>query len=529
MYYLFSSATKLPDLYFQGYGFYNSSFIYDDGVKDFYNDFGHSIPPGEDGCYVTVEKNEANYTIGVDHAGYKKLFYYYQDDFWCVSNSIVKLAEHLKENHIDLSLNWAQVFAFNQSDTLCTQISCFSSCFNEIKMLPSSSYIEIDSSGKLKIKSIPAFGGNISYRDALSEFIKVWCARFRMLSKSQSLSITSDITGGKDSRTLLSMLKYAYPHDMSGSNINFKTSKAEHWKKDFIVASHLSSKYCFDLNKKKDNSLKFLSSEESYSAWRTLNLMIYSSVYFPSVVSDPFNIHIHGGGGENYRPFYNPSNPESYIDSKVKFSPSYLYEDFKKQFLDSLSFLRKERLNVPEMVLQYREFRNRMHAGRSPQYSTTLTPLGSKYLSPLYNFPEKVKSGQVFIDVIESLCPGLAFEAYDSPEKSPTKENIDSVIYLDGFDNLEDNFGKIYISNILTETDLLNKPPHYSDKIKLLSEEFYESLDVVKCLDIFSQKFMNDATVTMSQALTDGKFPHASAGKSIAKIISTAFAVKIAT
>lgn len=529
MYYLFSSATKLPDLYLQGYGFYNSHFICDDGVKDFYNDFGHSIPPGEDGCYVAVEKNGTNYTIGVDHAGYKKLFYYSQNDFWCVSNSILKLAEHLKENDIDLSLNWSQIFAFNQSDTLCTQTVCFSSCFNEVKLLPSSAYIEIDNSGKLKIKSIPAFGENISYEDALSEFIKVWCSRFRMLSKSQSLSITSDITGGKDSRTLLSMLKYAYPHGICGSNIMFKTSKAEHWKKDFIVANHLSKKYGFDLNKKNDNRPRFLSSEESYSAWKNLNLMIYSSVYFPSVVSDPFNIHIHGGGGGNYRPFYKPSNPESYIESKVKFSPAYLHEDFKKQFLDSLSFLKKEKPNVPIMVLQYREFRNRMHAGRSPQYSTTLTPLGSKYLSPLYNFPEKVENGQVFIDVMENLSPGLAFEAYDSPEKSPTKENIDSVIYLDGFEKLEENSGRIYTSNTLIETDLLNKPPHYSDKIKLLYEDFYESLDIVKSLEIFSQKFMNDAALIMDKALTVGKFPHASAGKPIAKIISTAFAVKIAS
>ena len=76
MVFLFSSFSDLPDLYFSGYCFVGGDYIFGQkGMESFCSHKGQAIPPGEDGCYISVRRVNNYHDIGVDYSGHKKLFF----------------------------------------------------------------------------------------------------------------------------------------------------------------------------------------------------------------------------------------------------------------------------------------------------------------------------------------------------------------------------------------------------------------------------------------------------------------------
>ncbi len=79
---------------------------------------------------------------------------------------------------------------------------------------------------------------------------------------------------------------------------------------------------------------------------------------------------------------------------------------------------------VDPMVLHFREYRDRMHGGRNPQYMTLFNPLGSKILDEVSEVSgsRRFKVGQVNYDIMSNLLPEILEIPFDSDLKALTEE-----------------------------------------------------------------------------------------------------------
>ena len=171
-------------------------------------------------------------------------------DFFAFSNSFLLLEEFLIGR---------QNFSFNKifSDNfvisgLCTP-TIYETLVNEINIIPSNSYIVIN----LKERKYKLF--DIDYNEysiplesyeglkIIDHWIDKWGYILRSLHK-QTNKINSDLSGGFDTRMTLAILLNS-GIDMNNILINSINDTLHTHKEDFEIATNISSKFRFKLNK----------------------------------------------------------------------------------------------------------------------------------------------------------------------------------------------------------------------------------------------------------------------------------------
>lgn len=526
--YIFSSFHSLPNNYFQGYCFIDNNLILDtEGAEK----YGKSIYPFNDGCYFTLSKIEKKYIMGVDSNGFNKIYYFNLNGIWAVSNSILELSKYLYSKGVKLTKNYSVLASLFDINTVSNQISTLATVFNEIKLLPHEAFLEVQGN-KLIIKP-KVHQIDKGYVENLKLYIDTWLSRIETILVNGDMKIVSEITGGIDSRVVYSLFYAAMKRlDIKNTEeIYFRSSTEASHSDDLRCANKVVERFYGKLNVRPPTNRYKLPSIEAYKKWKVINIGGYYPFYIPAWSLSDDLIHFGGGGGEAHNSQYGNRTLEEFAKGQKR----RIMREYKVKEGIDLDFILSEYVanliadvklieayastndNNP-LILHYKEFRNRYHAGRAPQYGRMIAPLASEYLNICSIFCEKDKleSRQILYDIMETLCPGLLIMPYDTDPKFPNIENLKSLTLIDY--SKKSNPGRVYKNNT---------PDHYKfdkDAYKH-SYLFYLEQDLNDFIDnyenaFFTDEFIEDAKKTILEARLNKKFKHPVKAASIIQILT---------
>ncbi len=531
--FLLSSFSLNPERMFQGYCFNKEDFIFGaSGAEEYFEKTGKEISIGEDGCYVFSKKINSNYIIGSDSSGYKKILYYQNMDtgIWAVSNSLVILIKHLRENKVEITPNISSLILLSSVTAYGQQPASFKSIANEIEILPINTVLEIGPS-TLKIESITSQEARkTKYQEVLIEFVSIWASRYATLLTCKDVLIEQGLTGGLDSRAIFSLANLCSERYKNEIKADFRLQSALTRGKDddLKVAQNIASYYKYELNNKEPVSTKrkILSTEQQYLKWKNLCVGLYTPIYIPVNEIDFKKIAVGGQGGENFRAQYKRilkiDDSEDFIkilcqninDGNYKIDLALdVYKSFLK--IKEVDLINKE---VDELTLHYVHFRTRFHAGLFPQYRTSFTPLSSKYLSEIMsnkNF-DKLESSQIHYDLI-NITSDLLEIPYESKDKYPSLSNYSQLLSIR--DQLSIKKGLIYVG---TEFNEISKPNKSNNSVfEYMKDDLKNACESELVKKLWSSKYIEEANRSLDKAIEQGKFLHAYDGIPISVIIAT--------
>ena len=299
-------------------------------TDNYYKKIGFYEEPGPLGAYVMIRKIQNKIVLNQDFSSCFGLYFFEnrKENYFALSNSFLLLEEFLvgKQN-ISINRDFADNFII--SDLWSNSIK--ETLINEIIELPSNTIININlKKKKIKFQFIDYKENTIPLNSKqglkiIDDWIDKWGFIFRSL-KNQTDNLAFQLSGGLDTRSLLSIL---ISSGIKLNNINFQTSKNNKnpsHKEDFQIAKNISSKYKFKLN-------NFTLDNES-TIW-SINDSLYCTMYSNLGFHKLFNLRnrfynkprfiFTGFGGENIRGF-----------------PGYPI----KQYLEQLSFQGKK---IPDL------------------------------------------------------------------------------------------------------------------------------------------------------------------------------------
>lgn len=425
---ILSSACSSEAEFFEGYAWIGTDLIVGyKGAEKYKSERSTSIPPGEDGCYVTAQRTATGWEVGTDYRGLARLFLYRSGRNWAVSTSLYEIIKFTRSQGWTLSLLDDTLATYLNRGGFTAQLSSFDAHYEQIELLPSFASLKIVGKN-IKIEYRPAPPVK-EYATALSDFVGTWKSRFATLSSFEQGFVKFDLSGGIDSRTVLA---FALANDQSlnpGTKTKVVSSKEASQSEDLRVAHEIAVKYGFEVNSQlrlpRPNRIGF----EAISDWKKHSLGVYSPVYLYDAQLTPELTHAHGAGGGNFRPTYRS------IERKIKASQKYISEqDFqrwKSRVEDSVAILTTLRPDVSAELLHYREFRNRFHFGHRPHNSLVFMPLESKLTDQVTDRADDRDGRQIYFDVMESLRPGLMNIRYDKEEKHPSAGNLEQLTKVD--------------------------------------------------------------------------------------------------
>lgn len=276
-------------------------------TDNYYKKIGYYEDPEPEGTYIMIKKEGIKIKLIQDFYGSIGIYIYKNEkiNYFAVSNSFLLLEEYLVDKqYISFNKDYADNLIISG---LCTP-SIHETLIKEINRLPPNKYIIIDTkAGSINEYTIDYKENTIPLESKkglkiIDKWIDKWGYIFRSLKK-QTNNIYSDLSGGFDTRILLTILL------CSGVNLNdIKISTIVDnlytHKEDFIIANNISSKFGFKLN---DHIL-----DKKCTKWSTQDTL-YCSLYSKLGIHKQFNFkdkffkkprfRLTGFGGENIRGF----------------------------------------------------------------------------------------------------------------------------------------------------------------------------------------------------------------------------------
>lgn len=518
--FLFASNINNPDKLFQGYCFIDSDYVFGDvGREKYFNVKGIDISGGEDGCYISALKVKEDFYFSSDFSGFKKIFYYWSNKIWVVSNSIYLISQHLKKSNIPLQVNASQLASIGVSrDLFCNQLYSTNTFVEGIRLLPLNHTLKISKSGYsfIEIANDLSFD---SYELGLTNFIIIWISRFSSLLRN-NINIRADLTGGADSRTIFTLLKNAaeYTTNSTGT-LGFRTGHTPTNTTDLEIATKVGLAYGYKVNNEKFPITNIYTSKESIDIWKVLCLGVYHPIYIPTFGAQPDVVSIGGASAGNSRVHYKENSPEALFNKHLSgLSPKWLSYNALTDCINEFNDIKESKSDVDPLIVHYRRYRNRMHAGRTPQYSTMFNPFASKFLE---NVAEKagalrLSNAQINYDLMSALLPGVLDIPFDLPSKEFNEirqKNLTKISVPDLF-----CVGSVYI-----EDDISYGKSDVSESCiyELLNEEFQTSKRQPFVVDFFGKPFIDKANNTMLDAIKNKRFnPHPVDAQGISAIIA---------
>lgn len=431
-FFVLSSWQKTDRTVFSGYCFYGDCFIFQqDGYDEFCKYYGNKVDflNFGDGRFSIAKKQNESLEARTDDFGQDILYYYCDEDNWAISNSFRDLFYHLNQNKIYLTADFGLMRMGRLKHSLFQSLFTNETYFKEIKVLPIDKVIKInkDNSGKYSVHLNKCNDINLYKSDITDEEVALNLQEYCNLSlrKIKTLQdcfkkIVCDISGGNDSRIILSLLLAS-----GGDRSSIRFASNRNWEKDYKIATLLSKKFNLKINNVGYFS-RSVDAEESYNLWKRGNLGTYYPVYFPRHNQTTAVMHFHGAGGGGIRNAYGYDFYEfcDFLQNNLSNSKD-LYQVIQKL---SSEFERLG-INVDEpqaLMFHYRNFRSRFHFGRSsfrnlhdflftPLYSLNLCRLASYYADKPFN--------QIYFDLLTLIKPELREIPFDSSDKDFTKIN----------------------------------------------------------------------------------------------------------
>jgi hypothetical protein len=219
-------------------------------TNNYYKKICHYEEPSPQGIYIMIRKIGEEIKINQDFCGSFGIYVYENKStgFFALSNSFLLLEEFLigKQN---FTLN--KEFSDNLiiSD-LCTP-SIYETMVNEIMLIPPNSFIVLSTKKKtFKIHYIDYKENSVPFEsqeglNIIDKWVDKWGYIFRSL-KIQTNNIMLDLSGGFDTRTVLSILLNS-GIDINEILINSINDTLHCHEEDFIIARNISKKFGFKL------------------------------------------------------------------------------------------------------------------------------------------------------------------------------------------------------------------------------------------------------------------------------------------
>ncbi|OLT37654.1 hypothetical protein BJF82_10145 [Kytococcus sp. CUA-901] len=210
------------------------------------------------------------------------------------------------------------------------------------------------------------------YPTALQEGVQQMVGLMGALLRSV-LPVRSEITGGQDSRCVLSALLAAHGKDPQpiGHRVQFRCG--EHAPDDFSIASELSRDYGLHLNSSLPGLTSSIDAEDAYARWRRNEMGLNGAITPP--ISHRRLMTLNGvGGGANRLVYKAPSMTKQLLWNRSPF----LTEEDRRALAEAMEESLTQISEHPDpRITHYRAFRNRFHGGRVPLHLLSLSPLDS--------------------------------------------------------------------------------------------------------------------------------------------------------
>ncbi len=535
---LFSHDGVLPQRKLIGVCFTGSDVVVGDlGYQKYAERERKRIEPGEDGAYIVVNAHEGSATIGTDFSGYYKLFAYRSGDAWALSNSIVSLVEYARARSLPVTLRSAHLAGFFIPGAFGNQIASLQTAVGEIRLIPATEQAIVREDPVTKKRSLATARTDRveeldlrgpSYADALAESLRVWVARMGALVMSD-LDVACKLTGGRDSRAVLSLLLAAAQRSSAGfSRVTFVSKETA--QQDLAIAKGLAKHYGLALNSRRRHHLdRPLTARGAYERWRRLCLGIYTPIYFPSKHPNPMSLTIGGAGGEAHRPFFRSRTLTRMLDAqRGVFSSGNHFEEFRAAVLSDIAGLQRGfEADLDPLTLHYRHYRDRMHGGRSPQYIYQASPLSSSFFRRASAIcpPKQRKRAQFLVDLMMNCAQGIVDMPYDTRGKAPDRRHKrDFTDIRNALDRLQP--GIVYTSTSPGEPDVGDAADGHQDIWSRLLDDLLRHEGGLRRSGLFRTEYVDQAVTVARKAAEMQQLTSASAGSPVSHLLFAALLLR---
>ena len=535
--FLFSDRTENPERFFQGYFFHNADYVFGEGgFETFCRERGLDRLVREDGCYVQAEKQQGGYyRFSADYNGYKKLFYFWDNGFWVVSNSLHRISAHIRQHGYRLLPDNSQLAAMATEGTFYpsgrgsffSQLTSFDTIIRGVRLVPADCALWIGSSG-VRMEKTTGDPSDDDYRNQLGRFISTWIGRLKTLVNEPAVQISCDLTGGLDSRTVFALLLSAvHGRDFSiADRLQIRSGPGPGLWKDRAVAARLCKHFALSLNGRLRKRPTWLNGKTSDALWKDLCLGVYHPIYFPSAFPSGNIVYLGGGGGENHRPFYGqfPGAPsaDTFVARRTRNlalrSARPHFEVALQQAIDTIMDDSPDYLDV--LACHYRHFRNRFHAGTQPQYAVTFQPLASKLLDSVTAVAGKsrFRNAQMHYDILYNLKPELLDISFDSWRKRPRRGVRRSLTSMTACPRPS---GTCFITEVHASPEETQKGKKTPSAIDCLREEFHRAKSGFAA-DFLGNAYVRRAERALETAARKGTFSSPIQSKRVAVVMACA-------
>ena len=274
-------------------------------TDNYYKQLGEYKEPLPEGVYIMIRKNGDKIILNQDYYGSIGIFIYENktENYFALSNSFLLLLEYLFGNQ-KISLN--RDFSDHLLVTNLCAYSIDETLIKEIKQIPTNAFLIINTKTKTFKIIFKEYEENTIPLESeeglklIDNWIDKWCYIFRSLKK-QINNVSADLSGGFDSRILLSILLNS-GIDMNELRINTMISSKNGFDIDLKIASNISSKLGFKINNYKPDhnfikwNLQDILFNEIYS-----KLGFHKQFYFIDKFFDVPQFCFKGNGGEFLR------------------------------------------------------------------------------------------------------------------------------------------------------------------------------------------------------------------------------------
>lgn len=243
----------LSDVKTHLYGFVldekNNNIIFDENIEEL-----HKFSPN--GAYVYVEDTSNQILISQDFQGSYGLYVYQKDSNCCISNSLFKLFEYIK-NKYSFSINYDYVknsFAGHYSNFIYKE-----TIINEITVISRYNSIKIDKKSKSIVFIKKKYLEKVVQIDSpgaiaiLDGWYNKWISLIRSL-KEKTNNITIDLSAGHDSRLVFGLMLNSNI-DMDQITIFSANDSLSTHIVDFEFAKKLSERFDFKLNDMENSNI----------------------------------------------------------------------------------------------------------------------------------------------------------------------------------------------------------------------------------------------------------------------------------
>lgn len=500
-------SSTLTETRFTGYAFSGLDLIVgDQGYRDWLLEKRTALAPHEDGCYFLAQPTRGGYQISADYKGYCKIYIYRHLNEWAVSNSFSTLVEFAHTQSWPVTLD-EHVFATHSfQGAFWQQSATFETSVKEISLLPRTYLIDVTREGSLSIAPTATPSDSEihgTYAEALSEFQRMWVGRLGTVLRHTPNVLTAELTGGLDSRVVLSLLLSLRQHFPTYFSRQLFMKSNPSQTEDLQVATRLCKVFRLNLNKAIPPGQHGIGIYDPVTRWWDISLGAYTPIYFAPKSSTAGHFTVGGHGGEGHRSYWQIDSPHAKLnDFENRFHSPGAYRAMRDSFDQTQEILDAQYPGVPRTVAHYREFRDRIHSGLHAQNTVRLQPLSSNSSYRATNLlpREALERGQFLYDIIGNSAPGLLRQPFDKIEKAPSDDILRGVTYANPIYPIR---GSIYGAEQRQNTATSTRTPSW----ERLRDTYNAALSSAKQMPLPEGTLQNAEKAWQSLA-SDGKLSH---------------------